>query len=621
MKEQLFETSFVKADILESDSAKLPKGVLCQGVWPICNIGKLNHNNRMYEKDVYERVIANALITEKMKNRTLYGEPEHPQETQSSLDRTSHIVTDMWIDEKTDRVMNRIEVLNTPGGQLINTLLEAGCLVGVSTRAEGELEEVREGQKEPYMRVVPESYNYVTTDFTADPSTLGAIPVQVEKNVVNQVQEALKEGKVDKRFACSLLESCKSKEAKTLLETVQEKEEPTEKEPTNEKDESPWRKLKVGDKVKYEGKEYSVKGISLEESTVDISTDDGTVVSVNDPDSLVVITPPDGSAVPVTDEPPSSPPVDLEDVVPPGPDIDVAMEPPGVPEEDLEAELEPEGPSGPEALGLDLEEPEEVPELEEEPEEEEEDEEEMNDSKKASSGDDKLDETDDQKAKESKTPASDLTKEILSNKIDKALAEAQRDKAVEVASEIEEQRVKEIAILTKKLNALREELKPEDRSVLDQALAENEALQKKIQEMKKQAKLLMEKISKIKESFAAQLSTVKEGVVKMEADFKKKLEEEKKRLAEEAHQVFMERYAKYKIETSGLPVTEKVRTLIESCDTPEEADELVEHVRDTLRESALHSEKLESVDVDAMKENSGQVYIDKVVGDFMDAMI
>jgi competence protein ComGC len=214
--------------LVEQDVAKytresridLPNGVLCRVTYPICNIGERNKNNRIYDKSVWEKVLSNTNLQEKLANRNLYGHAEHPEKTQSNLEKTSHIVTNFNINETDGKVYQTIEVLNTPYGRIVNTLLEAGCGVGVSTRAEGELEEAKDDKGNKYYRVIPETYSYVTTDFTADPSTYGALPTKIEKTLVTDVKNGLEEKQLDKDFCISILENCKTSEAKTLLESV-----------------------------------------------------------------------------------------------------------------------------------------------------------------------------------------------------------------------------------------------------------------------------------------------------------------------------------------------------------------------------------------------------------------
>ena len=101
-------------------------------------------------------------------------------------------------EESDNTVYQTIDVLDTEYGRIIECLLEAGCQVGVSTRAEGELEESQDDEGS-FMRVIPEKYNYITTDFTADPSTSKPYPVSVEHRIVQELKSGVKNGHVSKR--------------------------------------------------------------------------------------------------------------------------------------------------------------------------------------------------------------------------------------------------------------------------------------------------------------------------------------------------------------------------------------------------------------------------------------
>lgn len=224
-----------KAQILESDKSKLPTGVLCRILYPICNIGKRNNNRRIYSESVWERVHTDMDIKEKLQTRTLYGLAEHPkEEITTNLEKTSHIVTRLFMNEQEGREYAEIDVLDTPYGRIIDTLLRADCQVGVSTRAEGELRESEDAEG-PYLEVVPESYRFITVDFTADPSTHGAYPVKVERNLVGQIRQGLEAKKIDRRFAMTMLETCTSREAVALVESIQKDiEEQSEQEKKDE---------------------------------------------------------------------------------------------------------------------------------------------------------------------------------------------------------------------------------------------------------------------------------------------------------------------------------------------------------------------------------------------------
>lgn len=199
-------------------NANLPPRVLCRVTYPICNINQLNANKRKYGPEVWETVMASPDLQEKLKNRCLYGHAEHPNESQNRLERTSHVINKMWTDGKTGRILQEMDVLDTPYGRIVDTLLEAGCGVGVSTRAEGELEESVDEQGQKFYRVIPESYNYITTDFTADPSTTNPYPEQVQRRVVESIEKDREN--MDSEFAIAMLENLTVDTAKSLCESI-----------------------------------------------------------------------------------------------------------------------------------------------------------------------------------------------------------------------------------------------------------------------------------------------------------------------------------------------------------------------------------------------------------------
>ena len=209
----LIERLIEKGRIVESDRTKLPDGVLCRVVYPICNFGQVNANHRMYEAAVWEHVLNDPELKEKLEKRSLFGHAEHPQGSASDLQLTSHVIHEMKVDG--DKVYQTIDVVDTPTGRIVDCLLRAECTVGVSTRAEGELEEAESKALGKYQRVIPEKYVYITTDFTADPSTANMAPVEVRRNIVKAAESVLSETKAslgDKRFGRAVIESiaCKS---------------------------------------------------------------------------------------------------------------------------------------------------------------------------------------------------------------------------------------------------------------------------------------------------------------------------------------------------------------------------------------------------------------------------
>ena len=182
-------------------------------------MGEKNRNNRIYEKEVWDKVLADTDIQEKLKNRSLFFHAEHPDVTQSNTEKVAGVVSDMTMDEK--KVYATMEVLDTPYGRIVDTLLRAGCGIGVSTRADGELEEALDEDGNKYSRVIPESYRFVTVDFTADPSSYGSeMPIEVQRGVTKVVKSSLDNESMDRSYATVLLEHMNISEAKTVLESM-----------------------------------------------------------------------------------------------------------------------------------------------------------------------------------------------------------------------------------------------------------------------------------------------------------------------------------------------------------------------------------------------------------------
>ena len=222
MRKPIIERFTTKATILESDKSKLREGILCSVRYPICQIGALNRNNRMYEKSVFDRVLLDEEFIEKLEHRTLFMQEEHPVTgNQTKTGNIAGVVTGIDIDESDNTVYSSMDVLDTPMGRIVDTLLRAGCGIGVSTRAEGELEEVKESNNgKSYFRVVPEAYKFITIDFTADPSTYGAYPIDIQRGVSDIVKRGVGEGKMSKAAGRAILEALQVPEARVVRERI-----------------------------------------------------------------------------------------------------------------------------------------------------------------------------------------------------------------------------------------------------------------------------------------------------------------------------------------------------------------------------------------------------------------
>ena len=93
----------------------------------------LNQNGRVYPRIILEREIKNyqKFIKE---NRAL-GELDHPDSSVVELKNSSHIVKEAHMEGNI--VYGTVEILNTPSGKILQSLVESGITLGISSRGVG----------------------------------------------------------------------------------------------------------------------------------------------------------------------------------------------------------------------------------------------------------------------------------------------------------------------------------------------------------------------------------------------------------------------------------------------------------------------------------------------------
>ena len=125
-----------------------------------------NQNGRTYSKELLERESA-KYVEEFVKNGNAFGELDHPESPIVSLKNASHIVKELWW--KGNDLMGRVELLNTPSGNIVKEIIKAGHTIGISSRGTGSVQQTNEGALE-----VQDDFELVCWDFVSNPSTHGA---------------------------------------------------------------------------------------------------------------------------------------------------------------------------------------------------------------------------------------------------------------------------------------------------------------------------------------------------------------------------------------------------------------------------------------------------------------
>lgn len=134
-----------------------------------------NGNNRVYSEEILRREIENyqQLIQE---NRAL-GELDHPDDSVINLKNVSHTMVKVWWDG--NNVMGKAKILNTPSGKILQSLVESGIKLGISSRGMGSVSEAADGRT-----IVEDDFNLICFDFVSEPSTRGAfMDMRENKNI------------------------------------------------------------------------------------------------------------------------------------------------------------------------------------------------------------------------------------------------------------------------------------------------------------------------------------------------------------------------------------------------------------------------------------------------------
>ena len=120
-----YDTKLIKEQV-EAGQPLMMKGILQKAE-------TLNQNGRVYPRAILEREIRNyqKFIKE---NRAL-GELDHPDSSVVELKNASHTIREAYMEN--DIVYGTVEILNTPSGKILQSLVESGITLGISSRGVG----------------------------------------------------------------------------------------------------------------------------------------------------------------------------------------------------------------------------------------------------------------------------------------------------------------------------------------------------------------------------------------------------------------------------------------------------------------------------------------------------
>lgn len=155
----------------------------------------VNQNGRVYPRPILEREVRN--YQKLIRERRSLGECDHPDSSVVELKNVSHLITMAWMEG--NDVIGEVELLDTPPGKILQTLVESGVTLGISSRGVGSTRQ--DGDRQ----IVQDDFQLICWDFVSEPSTPGAFMMRECREVtlteLQQIHKFLrKDDRVDRLF-------------------------------------------------------------------------------------------------------------------------------------------------------------------------------------------------------------------------------------------------------------------------------------------------------------------------------------------------------------------------------------------------------------------------------------
>ena len=151
-----------KRDIKENNAVYL------SGVMQRCD--EKNGNGRIYPGKILRREVQSYMDT--VKENRACGELDHPEDSVVNLKNASHMVKSLWWEG--NDLLGKIKVLSTPAGKILESLINDGVKLGISSRGLGSVSESNQGT------IVEDDFQLICFDIVSEPSTQGAFMMMNE---------------------------------------------------------------------------------------------------------------------------------------------------------------------------------------------------------------------------------------------------------------------------------------------------------------------------------------------------------------------------------------------------------------------------------------------------------
>lgn len=185
-----------------SDEEKASRHILARLYGPIATTKEKTRNGRGYNKDLWEKALADEIFQEKIANKSLFLELGHPLDREETdMEKVCACIPEMPKIVDGD-LYAYVDILDTKNGRLLKTLCDYGFVPGISSRGSGDIMANDE--------VDPETFFLETWDIVQLPAVKKARLAMCESLGNKTLSKALRES----------LEKASEEEKKEMLEAL-----------------------------------------------------------------------------------------------------------------------------------------------------------------------------------------------------------------------------------------------------------------------------------------------------------------------------------------------------------------------------------------------------------------
>lgn len=131
-------------------------------------LNEKSQNGTIYDEDWYNKaIVQNQRFQDRLKKKLILGELDHPEEPGTSGHRVAFTLVSL--ERKGNEVWGKLEILNTPAGRILWTLVRAGVIIGFSLRGLGT-----DRFENGCMKIEGDNFEMKGWDAVVDPSFIKA---------------------------------------------------------------------------------------------------------------------------------------------------------------------------------------------------------------------------------------------------------------------------------------------------------------------------------------------------------------------------------------------------------------------------------------------------------------